>query len=207
MELITPFNPMYARNHKSKTKKNMRCFPHCNLGGHSKRGFCGNAVRVRVSAEMKDAGGLAIASGSAGAFQMYGGIRCDREKPWCKVGGVLAGSTIEQLIVDNHLIKGKESEKSEEIGSWSHLQTTEFIISPGLRKGKCRKHPPWGGLFFSDRVYTPPHPSPLPLFGSAGWTYTYNTNSICGTVEHSFWVFGFRTTAQEGVLECVSACW
>jgi hypothetical protein len=137
--LVKPFSPVYARNHKSKTKKNMRCFPHCNPGGHSIRGFCGDAVLVRVNAETKDAGGLAIASGSkcTGAFHMYGGIRCDREIPWFKEGDLMECSKIEQLVLEQHLIEGRQSPKSEAGPSWSHPQTTEFIISPGLRKGKC----------------------------------------------------------------------
>jgi hypothetical protein len=38
VSLLNKFKTRYARNNKSKTKKNMRCFPHCSHAGHKEKG-------------------------------------------------------------------------------------------------------------------------------------------------------------------------
>jgi hypothetical protein len=43
------FRELYARNNKSKLRKNMRCFPQCLASGHTENNFCGCGVRVVVS--------------------------------------------------------------------------------------------------------------------------------------------------------------
>ena len=46
--LTNSFQAIYVRNNKSKTKKNMRCFPQCVKTGHTYTSFCGNAAHVRL---------------------------------------------------------------------------------------------------------------------------------------------------------------
>ena len=46
--LTNCFKGDYLRNNKSSDVKNLRCFPRCRdacKGGHSEKGFCGNAVK------------------------------------------------------------------------------------------------------------------------------------------------------------------
>ena len=43
------FMTQYQRNNKAKAKKNLRCFPACRHEGHVPAGFCGRAIRVKVT--------------------------------------------------------------------------------------------------------------------------------------------------------------
>lgn len=47
MEYHNKFEAEYLRNNKSKTVKNIRCFPSCCQNGmtHIKSGFCGSSIR------------------------------------------------------------------------------------------------------------------------------------------------------------------
>lgn len=45
----TQFAKSYARNNKSKTRKNLLCFPACHLEGHRQKSFCGSSVTCRIS--------------------------------------------------------------------------------------------------------------------------------------------------------------
>jgi hypothetical protein len=121
LDLINPFSAAYVRNNKSKTKKNMRCFPQCCAAGHNMKGFCGMPIRMRVSSCLLDRAEL-------GSLTMLGGIQCDKEKRVCTVGDLIDVRTLEQCLESNELIKGTPVAYC---GDFSGV----YEISPGTRKG------------------------------------------------------------------------
>jgi hypothetical protein len=58
---------VYVRNNKSKTTKNMRCFPQCLPAGHTDRHFCGCPVEARI---------IAPALSNKEELLVFGGIWC-----------------------------------------------------------------------------------------------------------------------------------
>ena len=100
LEVVNDFKPRYARNNKSKTKKNMRCFPHCSHAGHKEKGFCGSPIWIKMSLSPGEA------SSDEANYEVFGGIRCDEEEPWCTVGAKIDESQLLELESTKEVIRG-----------------------------------------------------------------------------------------------------
>jgi hypothetical protein len=120
LTICNKFAEIYLRNNKSKTKKNMRCFPHCGDDGHRDQGFCGSPVSVSVS------DGSKVNSQDLASLVVFGGIHCSIQQPACVVGQLIDEKDLPSFAESNSLLSG------------THMHVPfkgEFSISPGRRKG------------------------------------------------------------------------
>jgi hypothetical protein len=120
MDIINPFSSAYVRNNKSKTKKNMRCFPQCCESGHNMKGFCGMPIRMRVSSVVCDKEQL-------GSLMVLGGIQCNKKKVACTIGTEIHETKVTEFCETNELIQGTTV---AHCGEFSGM----YVISPGTRK-------------------------------------------------------------------------
>ena len=124
VEIDNQFARLYARNNKSKTKKNMRCFPHCCANGHREKGFCGTAIRTRVS-------GGGLTRDEISKLVVVGGIKCDEENPWCAVGDIVDESSLAELVVTLQVLQVLQGGVSEpSTVSESRQGAVEYTSSP-----------------------------------------------------------------------------
>jgi hypothetical protein len=115
------FKALYARNNKSKFKKNMRCFPQCLDHGHTENSFCGNAVQFRLSSST-------LSDAELKSLIVLGGIRCSKEAAPMDVGGNIEHGALEPFMAMHGLIRGTSV--------FSHGEfTNECMVFPGTRKG------------------------------------------------------------------------
>jgi hypothetical protein len=117
VELANKFTTRYARNNKSKTKKNMRCFPHCCPEGHRANGYCGSPIWAKIGSPGSLTG--SFDSEELKSFVVVGGIQCNEDPAWCSFGSVIN----ETEIGVQEVVVGTPDEDGV------------FEISPGNRKG------------------------------------------------------------------------
>jgi hypothetical protein len=111
------FNTSYARNNKSKVKKNVRCFPQCCDVGHSSSQFCGQSVQIHVSS--KDG---FISSEEMKSLLVVGCFVCNKDEQPCTAGQSLSESELRSVMRASNMVQGS-------LVSASGAQSNTFLIS------------------------------------------------------------------------------
>jgi hypothetical protein len=121
VRFVSKFRGLYARNNKSKLKKNMRCFPQCLGAGHTERAFCGCAMQVELVSSM-------FTSAELKSMVVIGGIRCSMEPLPLEVGHKIDKQDLEAFLAEHGFTAGYDSRA---VASGQNA----FLIFPGTRQG------------------------------------------------------------------------
>jgi hypothetical protein len=99
VQFTNEFNTTYARNNKSKLKKNVRCFPQCCEIGHSSSQFCGQSVNVKLTSDT-------LSQQDLKSLLILGCFGCNKDAPPCVVGENLPESELRSIIHATNMIQG-----------------------------------------------------------------------------------------------------
>ena len=173
------FMTQYQRNNKAKAKKNLRCFPACRHEGHVPAGFCGRAIRVKVTYSPDELD--VIGSTGIAAFGVFRPVDCPPQMlltgAFPRAGDMLS---IEEVVCRSFGPKRLEFE-----GGWFTSVLTESKETPDA-----------GGKVAKEQIFSVNE-------NKSNWPYAWKSHRMTSTTKHCVHLFVLAASELSSTCVCV----